>query len=106
MRKRDPLQLDLFRHPTPQGVWTLAETRQILHRTQVMLLNTSAPPMISPSWRIWRCRCERTSDYGGGAFESAQDAGALSLGAAAASNREAIPSMKRAAQNRCPLSRA
>jgi hypothetical protein len=24
-------------------VWTLAETRQILHRTQVMLLNTSRP---------------------------------------------------------------
>jgi hypothetical protein len=43
MRKCDPLQLDLFRHPTPPGAWTLAETRQLLHRTQVMLLNTSRP---------------------------------------------------------------
>ena len=43
MKYRDPRQLDLFPRPTPPGVWTLAETRQLLHRTQVMLLNTSRP---------------------------------------------------------------
>jgi hypothetical protein len=30
----DPRQLDLFPRPTPPSVWTLAETRQLLHRAQ------------------------------------------------------------------------
>jgi hypothetical protein len=41
--KRDPRQLDLFQRPAPSVGWTLAETRQLLHRTQIMLLNTSRP---------------------------------------------------------------
>jgi hypothetical protein len=41
--KRDPRQLDLFRSPTPSVGWTLAETRQLLHRCQIMILNTSRP---------------------------------------------------------------